>query len=174
MLKPPRNPLPTTQTAIVAAPTFWLAVEATDDVVISIRFLTQAPTTPPKTPPQPQSTALLTQACAQLNQWLKNPATLFNLPLAATGTAFRQRVWAEIAAIPPGQTRTYGDIAQTLHSAPRAVGQACGDNPFPIIVPCHRVVSQTGLGGFNHSSGDDLGQIKRWLLAHEVRAKNPA
>ena len=170
MSKPPRNPLLATQTAILAAPAFWLRITATELALLGIEFLTQAAHT--TDPTNPNTHPVLTQACTQLDRWLKNPATVFNLPLAITGTAFRQRVWAEMAKIPRGQTRTYGDIAKTLNSAPRAVGQACGDNPFPIIVPCHRVVSQTGLGGFNHSTGDDLARIKHWLLTHEICAQS--
>lgn len=110
---------------------------------------------------------ILSEACAQFASWLQQPDFCFKLPLAISGTPFRQAVWKQIASIPRGGTRTYGEIARELRSSPRAVGQACGDNDFPIIVPCHRVLSVTGLGGFNHSTGNDLLSIKRWLLARE-------
>lgn len=84
------------------------------------------------------------------------------------GTPFRQRVWAAIAAIPPGATRTYGEIAQDLGSAPRAVGQACGDNPLPLLIPCHRVVAAHGTGGFAHAGEGFHLRVKTWLLAHEA------
>ena len=83
------------------------------------------------------------------------------------GTAFQRRVWDRIAAIPRGETRTYGDLARMLRSAPRAVGQACGNNYFPLVIPCHRVVAAGGLGGFAHTSSGYLLDVKRWLLAHE-------
>ena len=83
------------------------------------------------------------------------------------GSMFQQRVWAAIAAIPVGQTRSYGELARQLDSSARAVGRACGDNPWPLLVPCHRVVAANGLGGFNHDRGDGMLAIKRWLLVHE-------
>ena len=97
------------------------------------------------------------------------PIIVFDLPLAASGSAYQQRVWAAIAGIPRGQVRTYGDVARLIGSAPRAVGQACGANWFPVVIPCHRVTAAGGLGGFAHhddATGFHLG-VKRWLLAHE-------
>jgi len=88
--------------------------------------------------------------------------------LRPSGTTFQRRVWAQIAAIPNHQTRTYGEVAKALHNAPRAVGQACGANPFPLVVPCHRVIATGGgLGGFARNRGGFLLDVKRWLLAHE-------
>ena len=106
-------------------------------------------------------------AVRQLERYLVDPDFRFELPLARHGTDFRRRIWAAIAAIPRGQTRTYGDLARDANSAARAVGQACGDNPLPIVIPCHRVVAATGLGGFAHDSGGFLLDVKRWLLRHE-------
>lgn len=103
----------------------------------------------------------------QLAQYFADGHGTFDLPLALTGTEFQRRVWSLMRAIPAGQTRTYGSIASELGSAPRAVGQACRANPFPIVVPCHRVVGAQGLGGF---AGDTSGRrlaVKRWLLRHE-------
>ena len=103
----------------------------------------------------------------QLNAYFEGRCFVFDLPLALAGTPFQQRVWAALQAIPPGQTRTYGELARELGSAPRAIGQACRANPCPIVVPCHRVVARQGLGGF---AGDTSGRrlaAKRWLLEHE-------
>ncbi len=115
-------------------------------------------------------TDLVTErACRQLQRYLTTPDFQFDLPLAPVGTVFQQRVWAAIAAVPRGQTTTYGAIAKLLRTAPRAVGQACGANWFPLIIPCHRVTATGGLGGFAHhddATGFHLG-VKRWLLAHE-------
>ena len=83
------------------------------------------------------------------------------------GTAFQRRVWRMLRSIPPGTTRTYGDLARDLDTSPRAIGGACRANPCLIAVPCHRVVAQKGLGGF---AGDRSGRrlaVKRWLLRHE-------
>ena len=114
--------------------------------------------------------ALAEQACAQIEKYAADPDYHFNLPLKRLGTVFQRRVWEQIAAIPCGKTRTYGDLARLLRSAPRAVGQACGTNYFPLVIPCHRVVAATGLGGFAHASAGYLIEVKRRLLLHELDA----
>ena len=146
---------------IVAAPGFCLGVTCDDEWVEAIHFLVPQPEVAPQSP-------LAKETVRQLRAWLDDPDFVFDLPLKSQGTPFQRRVWAQIAAIAPGQTRTYGDLAQALVSAPRAVGQACGANPLPIIVPCHRVVAANGgLGGFARHDGGFLLDVKRWLLAHE-------
>lgn len=107
------------------------------------------------------------QAYEQIQQYLKQPATQFSNSLhQQQGTAFQQRVWQAIADIPLGQTATYGQIAKKIGSGPRAVANACGANGIPLIIPCHRVVAQNGIGGYMQSKDYGL-QIKRWLLKHE-------
>jgi methylated-DNA-[protein]-cysteine S-methyltransferase len=109
----------------------------------------------------------------QLSAYFEQASAGFDLPVALVGTDFQQRVWAELRRIPAGETRTYGEIARQLGSAPRAVGQACRANPCPVVVPCHRVVAVNGLGGF---SGDTTGrklEVKRWLLDHEACKPRP-
>ena len=108
-------------------------------------------------------------AARQVERYLVEPDFRFDLPLAEVGTAFQHKVWAAIASIPRGEVRTYGQVAKHIQSAPRAVGQACGANWFPLVIPCHRVTASGGLGGFSHhddETGFHLG-VKRWLLAHE-------
>ena len=117
---------------------------------------------------QSPSNPLAAETARQLRAYLSDPGFAFGLPLRPSGTAFQRRVWEAIAAIPNHQTRTYGEVAKSLHNAPRAVGQACGANPFPLVIPCHRVVaSGGGLGGFARHGGGFLLDVKRWLLAHE-------
>jgi methylated-DNA-[protein]-cysteine S-methyltransferase len=111
--------------------------------------------------------ALLRRAFEQLQAYFDGSLTAFDLPLAPAGTAYRQRVWQVLCDIPYGQTRSYADIAAVAGGSARSVGQANGDNPIPLIIPCHRVVASTHLGGY--SGGDGL-TTKRWLLALE----NPA
>ena len=109
---------------------------------------------------------VLDEARAQLEAWFAGAIDRFSLPLAPGGTEFQRRVWRALAAIPYGETRTYGEIAVAAHSVARAVGGACGANPIPIVVPCHRVVSAGGrLGGW--SGGGGL-ETKRRLLAFEA------
>jgi methylated-DNA-[protein]-cysteine S-methyltransferase len=108
------------------------------------------------------------RAVAELERYLADPRHRFTLPLAPRGTVFQRRVWDAIAAIPVGESRTYGEIARSVRSAPRAVGQACGANPIALVVPCHRVVGSKGaLGGFMNAADGDPLAVKRWLLVHE-------
>jgi len=102
-----------------------------------------------------------------LTRWLENPAQPFDLPLAVHGTAFQRRTWQAISDIPSGEIRTYGELSAEVGGTPRAVGQACGANPFPLVVPCHRVVAKTGIGGFANASDGWLLDTKRWLLKNE-------
>ena len=111
--------------------------------------------------------SLAERACAQIEKYIADPGFCFKLPMKHVGTPFQRRVWDMIAAIPRGQTLSYGDIARMLLSAPRAVGQACGSNYFPLVIPCHRVVAAKSLGGFAHNSSGYLIDVKRWLLQHE-------
>lgn len=112
--------------------------------------------------------ALAAKAARQVQRYLEQADYQFRLPLAPVGSVFQQRVWAAIAAIPRGQVRTYGQIAKFIQSAPRAVGQACAANWFPLLIPCHRVTAASGLGGFAHHDEDGFHlDVKRWLLQHE-------
>jgi len=110
-------------------------------------------------------TPLLTEAVRQLRAYEAGRLKAFDLPLAPAGTPFQQSVWREMCGIAYGRTKTYGDLAAILGSVARAVGGACGLNPIPIVIPCHRVVAGNGgLGGF--SGGQGLAS-KRALLIHE-------
>jgi methylated-DNA-[protein]-cysteine S-methyltransferase len=104
----------------------------------------------------------------RLHAYCADGSSQIDLPLAIEGTEFQRRVWDQIARIPPGSTRTYGELARRLNSAARAVGQACGDNRLPLAIPCHRVVATSGIGGFAHHRGGAYERIKRWLLVHEA------
>jgi methylated-DNA-[protein]-cysteine S-methyltransferase len=149
--------------ARLATPFGVLGICCTADALTGIDFLA------PDTPLQAPGDAFSRKVCEQLLAYFADPDFHFNLPLQFNGTAHQGRVWQAMCAIPRGQTRQYGELAKELASSARAVGQACGANPIPIVIPCHRVVSKAGLGGFaNHSEGYTL-DIKRWLLAHEQR-----
>lgn len=114
--------------------------------------------------------ALLREAAAQLDEYFDGRLKRFDLPVQPRGTDFQVRVWRALQAIPYGETMTYGEIAQSLKSAARAVGTACGANPLPIIVPCHRVTAENGLGGFSGLGGI---ATKRRLLALECDGAMP-
>lgn len=103
----------------------------------------------------------------QLKAYFSSASAFKFIALAAEGTDFQKSVWHELTNIPLGETRTYGDIAKKLHSSARAVGNACRRNPIQLIVPCHRVISAKGIGGYvGETEGEQL-RIKRWLLNHE-------
>jgi methylated-DNA-[protein]-cysteine S-methyltransferase len=110
---------------------------------------------------------LLTDAATQLQDYFDGSRAAFDLPLRPHGTPFQRRVWDALRAIPAGETRTYGEVARALGSSARAIGQANGANPIPILIPCHRVLAAAGaLGGY---SGGEGPPTKLWLLAHERR-----
>lgn len=150
--------------AIVPAPFGVLGVRMRGDAVREIEFL------PPRTATIEANSPAAAAAARELASYLRCPRKRFDLPLAPEGTAFQRRVWDAMARIPVGETRTYGQLAREIGSVPRAVGQACGANPLPVIVPCHRVVAASGLGGFAHHTEGFLLTVKRWLLAHEAAA----
>ncbi len=115
--------------------------------------------------PDKQPSPLLEEARRQLNAYFDGTLQIFDLPLAPQGTSFQRAVWGQLRRIPFGARKTYGDIATAISGAPRAVGGACGRNPIPIIIPCHRVVgSNGGLGGYY--GGDGI-ETKRALLRLE-------
>ncbi|HUL97812.1 MAG TPA: methylated-DNA--[protein]-cysteine S-methyltransferase [Usitatibacter sp.] len=149
--------------ACVRTPFATLGITATDTHVTGIRFL---PSSTPARAPRRNTIAHL--ACVELQAYLDNPRFEFDLPLKLAGTHHRLAVWEAMQRIPAGKTRTYGELAAELRSSARAVGGACGANPIPVVVPCHRVVASTGLGGFmgSRDEGFEL-SIKRWLLEHE-------
>jgi methylated-DNA-[protein]-cysteine S-methyltransferase len=138
-----------------------LGIFCTDDALTGIEFLA------PVTRSQPPRNDFARKVCEQLSTYLANPDFRFDLPLQPGGTVHQNKVWQAMCTIPRGQVLTYGDLAAQIGSAPRAVGQACGNNPIPIVIPCHRVVGKSGMGGFMHHSGGYALGIKRWLLAHE-------
>jgi methylated-DNA-[protein]-cysteine S-methyltransferase len=150
--------------ACVRTPFATLGISATDKHVTGIRFL--APTERAFAPPRGTIAFL---ACVQIQAYLDDPKFEFELPLKLGGTRHRLDVWEAMQRIPAGKTRTYGDLAKELRSSARAVGGACGANPIPVVVPCHRIIAAGGsIGGFMgaRDEGFELG-IKRWLLEHE-------
>lgn len=114
-------------------------------------------------PAPPPDTPLLRRALAQVTEWFAGTRHQFDLPLEpAAGFAVRMR--EAMLAIPYGETRTYGEIADKLEISAQAVGQGCGANPFPLIVPCHRVLGANGTGGYSGAGGVET---KIALLRHE-------
>ncbi|MCB1887251.1 MAG: methylated-DNA--[protein]-cysteine S-methyltransferase [Rhodocyclaceae bacterium] len=146
---------------VMAAPFGALGVSTDGDRLTRIVFL------PPGTPTAPASTAYAEQVRREIAAYLADPDHVFQLSIEAAGTPHQQRVWAAMRRIPRGHVRRYGDLAAELGSAARAVGQACGANPCPVVVPCHRVVAASGPGGFANARDGYLLDTKLWLLRHE-------
>ena len=133
-----------------------LTLFAEADSVIALEFGTVT---------ENKSSPLLKEAISQLKAYFKGQLKHFNLPLKAPGTHFQRAVWDLVVEIPYGSTRSYGQLSQDLRTAPRAVGGACGKNPIPIIVPCHRVLAASyKIGGFSGGGGT---QAKASLLRLE-------
>ncbi|KXV61476.1 cysteine methyltransferase [Acetobacter senegalensis] len=108
-------------------------------------------------------TPLLCEARDWLDKWFDDPKAsgAFPFPLEPFGTPYQKKIWAALCAIPVGSVTTYQALAQQVGGSPRSVGQAVGRNPIPILIPCHRVVAQRGLGGYSGDGGID---DKQWLL----------
>ncbi len=149
----------------VVIETPWLGIKLglgiDNSLLTSVDFLADdIATSPPLTASQQQITH-------QLNCYFSNPRHQFEIPLELKGTAFQQRVWNSLRLIPAGETISYGELAARLGSSARAVGNACRANQLPVVVPCHRVVAKSGLGGFmGQRQGNEL-SIKQCLLQHE-------
>lgn len=112
-------------------------------------------------------TELLRDAATQIAAYFERTLDVFDLPLNVDGSDLQKAVCEAMIAIPLGETRTYGDLAKDLNTPAQAIGQACGGNPIPLIIPCHRILGASGLGGFSGTGGVET---KVALLKHEGAA----
>ena len=141
----------------IASPIGWLRLEASRDALTAIHL--------GATPERAAESPLLRAAAKQIAEYFSGDLKHFDVPLAPSASPRGEALRAAISAIGPGEVAGYGAIARMIGSSPRAIGQACRRNPFPIVVPCHRVVGAGGAIG-HYSAGDGVA-TKRWLLAHE-------
>ncbi|MBO6782235.1 MAG: methylated-DNA--[protein]-cysteine S-methyltransferase [Alphaproteobacteria bacterium] len=149
-----------TETATFESPVGRLTLHAEDGAIVALDW-TDAPVSAPVVP-------VLREAGEQLAAYFAGHLRDFDLPLSPAGTSHQKQVWQEMSRIPYGALATYGDLATSIGSSARAVGTACGRNPIPVIVPCHRVVAAGGrIGGYSGRGGRDT---KRTLLALEGSA----
>ena len=148
--------------AVIAAPFAHLGVIVSAQGVQRIEFL------PQEYPLQAPVHECVHQLVWALARYWMDPAQAFELPLSYEGSPHQLKVWQALLTIPVGQTCSYGDIARQISSSPRAVGQACGANPLPILIPCHRVVGKSSRGGFMHRQDSAALAYKDWLLQHEL------
>jgi methylated-DNA-[protein]-cysteine S-methyltransferase len=151
--------------AVVDSPLGHICLEAENGAIVGVKLGCDEPLVAPKG-------ETLLGAAEELARYFAGELTTFTVKNRQPdkATAFQKSVWEQMKKIPAGETKTYGEIAEALNSAPRAVGGACGRNPTPLLVPCHRVVAKNGLGGFSGDweTGLALSQ-KKWLLEHETK-----
>ena len=143
-----------TNNAILQTEIGWANITGTDTVITRL-FLQR------EKPAEHEPTPLLRDAARQLAAYLRGDMHDFDLPLRADGSDFAKSVWAQMLKVPYGRTRTYGDVANVLKAPAQLVGQACGQNPIAIIIPCHRIVGTNWLGGYTSDLGVD---VKAYLL----------
>lgn len=153
--------LPSSFDAVLEMPFGKLGVCVDTTQVTRLEFLDDG------VPLSNSSHPLILQLTHAVHDYLLDPRRAFEVPCALQGTDFQQRVWRAIADIPSGSTLTYSQLAEKVGSGPRAVANACGANPLPLIIPCHRVVARSGLGGFMQGRRAVALSIKTWLLRHE-------
>jgi len=139
----------------IPSPVGRFVIEEDGGGVVAIRWAAE---------PAGNGSPLLAEAARQLDAYFAGRLREFDLPLRPSGSGFELSVWDRMRQIPYGATQTYGELAAALGSAARAVGGACGRNPIPIVIPCHRVLGKTGMGGYSGQGGLDT---KRKLLALE-------
>ncbi|MBU0456472.1 MAG: methylated-DNA--[protein]-cysteine S-methyltransferase [Pseudomonadota bacterium] len=145
----------------ITSPIGELTLIFQQEFLIGIRFSNDGRTTKQDQNPSKQVVV------DQLHAYFNNPYFRFNIPLKLLGTDHQQKVWHALQEIPVGTTITYGELAKSIKSSARAVGQACRKNPIPIIFPCHRVVGVQGLTGYSGRRTGKMLEIKEKLLKHE-------
>ena len=152
----------TTYQASIKTPYAHLGIRIHDSRLVAIDFIQARQAIKPVD-------AEVADICKRLQRYLDGPVNSggSDIPCAIKGTAFQQKVWNALKKIPPGKTVTYGQLAKQLGTSARAVGNACRKNPIPVVVPCHRVVSSSGPGGYAGATCGDLVRFKTWLLQRE-------
>ena len=148
-------------TAKLATPFAVLGIATIGERLTGIQYLQKGVATLAPT------TRFAERVCRQIDRYLDDPEYRFDLLFDYRGTPFQCKVWRRVSAIGVGSTLTYNDIARILRTAPRPVGGACAANRVPIVIPCHRVVAASGIGGFMRGGAEHALAVKRWLLRHE-------
>jgi methylated-DNA-[protein]-cysteine S-methyltransferase len=147
--------------AIIPGPHCMLGIQTDESRVVGTEFLSI------EEPELSPLNHIAEEVVFQLKRWLDDPEWDICLSLIEMGTPFQRKIWQALLDIEPGKPKTYGEVANELGSGARAVGNACRANPYPVIVPCHRIIAANGLGGFAGKRRGMRLETKRWLLAHE-------
>lgn len=145
--------------ALIATPIGMVAIDGDEDLLSSVRII------PDRSAEQQGVGRAVLEAARQLQAYFAESHFAFDLPLTPAGTKRGQALRDAIIGVPAGETRSYGELSALVASSPRAVGQACARNPFPILVPCHRILANGGrIGAYSAGAGP---AAKSWLLTHE-------
>ena len=152
----------TEEVAVINTPFAKMALAFESGVLVSVDLFSRKKLLAPKS-------EQAKKVCQQIFDYCSNqlPGLEFDVVLKTNGTAVQQRVWNALQQISAGKVVTYGEMAERLKSSARAIGGACRANPVPLIIPCHRVVAKSGLGGFSGSRDGPPMEIKMHLLKHE-------
>jgi methylated-DNA-[protein]-cysteine S-methyltransferase len=137
----------------IASPVGCLEIVQNGEAITELRWVRPSGGDGNASSDGPLASALLAEAATQLDAYFAGRLHDFDLPLCPAGSEFQCRVYGAMSAIPFGETLTYGQIARNLDSHAQPVGQACGSNPIPIIIPCHRVLAANGIGGYSGAGG---------------------
>ena len=147
--------------AIVDSPIGKLGIVVDGDELVTVSFLLNDKRL------QPPRTALAKSVRAALRHYFEQPSYQFDIPIKAQGTVLQNKIWQALTKIRLGKCLTYGELATRLKTSPRVIGNACRENPTPLVVPCHRIIARSGLGGFSGQRDGQLLVLKAWLLKHE-------
>lgn len=153
-----RNPV--TENFVIDSPVGRLQIKVEDQLLMNIELNSQIDL-------KVAQTSFGKIVALQLKSYFEKAKFKFDLPLEQVGTAHQLKVWAALRQIPAGSVLTYGQLAEKIGSSARAIGNACRNNPLPIVVPCHRIVAASDIGGFSGAKQGVLLEIKRHLLNHE-------
>ncbi len=147
--------------AVIDSPIGRLAIIVRHEKLTGIRFLDR------RTGLAKPDGEMAARVVSQIQAYFADPDAGFDLICNMQGTDFQKKIWCRLTKLKQGQTLFYGEVAHELGTSPRAVGNACRANPIPIVVPCHRILSKTGIGGYDGDRETGKVNIKHWLLVHE-------
>lgn len=147
--------------AVISIPTGKLGIKICNNKFTHLVFLS------PKAKLVNNNSPLIVDLKKQLQQYFSDPCFKFHLPIELCGTELQVKIWRGLQKISAGKTKTYKDLAQKFHTSPRVIGNACRRNPLPLIIPCHRVVATSGIGGFCGNIKGPWLKLKQTLLQHE-------
>ncbi len=147
--------------ATISTPIGKIGIRTSDNYLLGINYLGDS-----KLIIKPK-TIMAKETVEQVLCYFADPKFSFEIPFSLNVTPFQERVLQALRKIPVGATQTYAELAQLLETKPRPIGNACRKNPIPIVIPCHRIIASTGMGGYDGAIKGPILEIKRWLLQHE-------